>query len=281
MPSIAFATIKGGVGKTTLAAHTAAALADTGRKVLFCDLDPQAHGSLVLGLEPGDRPCVADTFGPRPRYTLDQVVVKAPKRDTLFIAPAAPRMASMERELHQWGHRLQALSRAFKTLSWTPDVIVADTPPSIGAYTEAVLSTFDVVAAPLPSGAFALQGLGEVETTWKDVREGQGQLVAVVNLWDRRTSATNEAMEGVLRQVSVPVLKVRIPRSEAINQAGLAYEVVFDTNKSAFGVPELLALVRELGTRAGLTMKASARRPGRSSEAGHTKGARAGNGTAS
>jgi len=254
MPSIAFATIKGGVGKTTLAAHTAAALADTGRRVLFFDLDPQAHGSLVLGLEPGDRPCLADTFGPRPRHTLEQVVVKAPKRDTLFIAPAVARMAAMERELHQWGHRLQALTRALKTLPWVPDVVVADTPPSIGAYTEAVLATFDVVAAPLPSGAFALQGLGEVETAWREVREGEGQLVAVVNLWDRRTSATNEAMEGVLKQVTVPVLKVRIPRSEAINQAGLAYEVIFDTNKSGFGVPELKALAVELGTRAGLKL---------------------------
>lgn len=257
MPSIAFATIKGGVGKTTLAAHAAAALADTGRRVLFCDLDPQAHGSLVLGLEPGDRPCIADAFGPRPKHTLEHVVVRAPKRETLFIAPAVSRMAAMERELHQWGHRLQALSRALKTLSWVPDVIVADTPPSIGAYTEAVLATFDVVAAPLPSGAFALQGLGEVEATWKDVREGAGQLVAVVNLWDRRTSATNEAMESVLKQVTVPVLKVRIPRSEAINQAGLAYEVIFDTNKSAFGVPELLALTEELGMRAGLKMARS------------------------
>lgn len=53
----------------------------------------------------------------------------------------------------------------------------------------------------------------------------------------------------------MPVLKVRIPRSEAINQAGLAYEVIFDTNKSDFGVPALLALTRKLGTRAGLTMK--------------------------
>jgi chromosome partitioning protein len=255
MPSIAFATIKGGVGKTTLAAHTAAALADTGRRVLFFDLDPQGHSSLVLGLEPGDRPCAADTFGPRPRRALEEVLVQAPKRETLFIAPAVARMAAMERELHQWGHRLQAITRAVRTLSWTPDVVVADTPPNLGAYTEAVLATFDVVAAPLPSGAFALQGLEEIASSWKDVREGDGQLVAVVNMWDRRTTATNDAMEGVLKQVSVPVLEARVPRSEAINQAGLAYEVVFDLSPSAFGVAELRALAEELGARAGLKMK--------------------------
>src|SRR5687768_7088130 len=109
MPSIAFGTIKGGVGKTTLSVHVASALADAGLRVLFLDLDPQAHGSLALGLDAGDRPCIADTFGPRPRYRLEQIVVQSPKRESLFIAPASLRMAAMERDLYQWGHRLQAI----------------------------------------------------------------------------------------------------------------------------------------------------------------------------
>lgn len=252
MAFIAFSTIKGGVGKTTLCAHVAAALADAGRQVLLLDLDPQAHASLVLGLESREGPCVGDALGPRPKHTLAQVVVASPKRPGLFIAPAAPRMAAQERELFQWGHRLQAIPRALKTLGWTPDVILADTPPSIGAFTEAVLASADLVVAPVPTGAFALQGLGEIETAWRDVREQGGALVAVVNLWDRRTTATNEAMEGALSESTVPVLRARIPRSESINQAGLGYEVVFDTSPQAAGVEELRALAQELAKRVGL-----------------------------
>jgi chromosome partitioning protein len=256
MPSIAFGTIKGGVGKTTLAVHVASALADSGRTVLFVDLDPQAHGSLALGLESGDRPCVADAFGPRPRYTLEQVVQRSPKRESLFIAPASLRMAAMERDLYHWGHRLQAIPRALETLGWTPDAVVIDTPPSIGAYTEAVMAYADVWAAPVPTGAFALQGFSELQGAWQQVRENGGQLVAVVNQFDRRTTATNAAMEGALKELSVPVLKMRIPRSEAINQAGLAYEVVFDTDKRAMGIAELRALTGELAKRAGMKFRA-------------------------
>jgi len=252
MALIAFSTIKGGVGKTTLCAHVAACLADAGHRVLLLDLDPQAHASLVLGLETRDGPCVADAFGPRPKHRLDEVVVASPKRPDLFIAPASPRMAAMERELFQWGHRLQAVSRALKTLNWTPDIILADTPPSIGAYTEAVLASAELVVAPVPTGTFALQGLGEIETAWRDVREQGGELVAVVNLWDWRTTSTNEAMEGALKESTVPVLRARIPRSESINQAGLGYEVVFDTSPTAPGVEELRALARELAKRVGL-----------------------------
>lgn len=248
--SIAFATIKGGVGKTTLSVHTATALADSGRKVLFLDFDPQAHASMVLGLDGADRPCLADAFGAKPRHPLSEVVVASARRPNLFIAPASLRMAAMERELYQWGHRLQAIPRALKTLGWEPEVIVADTPPSIGAYTEAVLAFVDLVVAPVPTGAFALQGLTEIENAWRETREGGGQLVVAVNMWDRRTTATNEAMEGALEQLSAPVLKTRIPRSESINQAGLAYEVVFDQGPAAPGVEELRMMANDLLRRA-------------------------------
>lgn len=252
MRTIVFATIKGGVGKTTLAVHTAAALADAGKQVLFIDLDPQAHGSLVLGLEAGDRPSAGDTFGPKPKASMREVVVTSPKRPTLSIAPGCARMAALERELFQWGHRLQAIPRALKTLGFEPDVVVIDTPPAIAAYTEAALYCADVVVAPVPTGAFALQGLGEIETAWRDVSDTHGKLVAVVNQWDRRTQATNQAMEGALEELTVPVLRSRVPRSEAINQAGLAYETVFDTSPSALGVDELRSLAHELGAMVGV-----------------------------
>jgi cellulose synthase operon protein YhjQ len=50
MPLILFSSPKGGVGKTTLAAHVAAILARRGYRVLALDLDPQNALRLHLGL---------------------------------------------------------------------------------------------------------------------------------------------------------------------------------------------------------------------------------------
>ncbi|MFB3891209.1 MAG: ParA family protein [Phycisphaerae bacterium] len=53
MRTIAVINQKGGVGKTTTVANLGAAVAAAGRGVLLVDLDPQAHLTLHLGVEPG------------------------------------------------------------------------------------------------------------------------------------------------------------------------------------------------------------------------------------
>ena len=234
MRIITLATIKGGVGKTVLSAHLAASLASRGVETLFIDLDPQGHASLLLGIdaEPG-APCIGDVLLPKTGRCLDDVVVRD-VRPHLSVAPAILQMALQERQLYAWALRLRAVLKALEQLNEKPDAVVIDTPPHIGAYTEAALHAADLIIAPIPALAGALQGFGDLRAAWAEMQDGRaGNIASVVNMWDGRTKATNAAVIEAIEELGVPVFSARIPRAEVINQAALTHNLVFDHAPSA------------------------------------------------
>lgn len=252
MRTLTFASIKGGVGKTTLAVHTAAGLADLGHRTLLIDLDPQGHATSLAGLEvAAEEPCVADAFGAAPRVRFSEIVQESPRKN-LWVAPATIRMASAERGLFSWGHRLQAIPRALASLREQPDAVVVDTPPQLNAFTESALAVATVVVVPVPAMAHALQGFDEIHMAWRDASDSRGgAMIGAINMWDRRTSATNSAMEQAFKELPVRIAKSRVLRAEVLNQAGLGFELVYDYAPRSEITKCLRGLVKELWRLAG------------------------------
>ncbi|QQR91390.1 MAG: ParA family protein [Myxococcales bacterium] len=229
MKVIAIATIKGGVGKTILSTHLAAALARNGQKTLLLDLDPQGHATALAGIDAHPEAfCVGDVLLRESRLKLDDILVRE-LRPNLDVAPAVLKMAAQERQLYAWALRLKTVRRALDSLERKPDVVVIDCPPHIGGFTEAALHASDLTLAPVPALAGSTQGLEDLRSTWAEMRDGRvGHLACVVNLWDQRTSVTNALVSEMLEASEVPVLDTKIPKSEVVNQAALKQSLVFD-----------------------------------------------------
>ena len=90
--TLAICTHKGGTGKTVTALALAAGLADSGRRCLLVDLDPQAHSTIGIGLD-AIEPTLKDFFERHPALRFRDVLQPAPAVSNLDVAPSDLRLS--------------------------------------------------------------------------------------------------------------------------------------------------------------------------------------------
>ncbi len=162
MRKIAVLNQKGGVGKTTTVVNTAAALAGMGLRVVVVDLDPQAHLTIHLGLEP--QAIVAGSYEvltKEARFEKEIMLV----RPNLWLLPANINLVGAESELVSVVGRETILREAIGPVEDKFDYLIIDCPPSLGLLTLNALAAAEEVLIPLQPHFLALQGFGKLLQT--------------------------------------------------------------------------------------------------------------------
>jgi chromosome partitioning protein len=258
MRSIAIINQKGGVGKTTTAVNLGAALARTGRRVGVIDLDPQAHASLHLGLDP-KRP------GPTCYDLLTGDVslaeLRQPATDNLVVAPSHIDLAAAEVELAGVVGREVILRDKLAVSGDDFDFVLIDCPPSLGVLTINALSAVDDVFLPLQPHFLALHGLSKLMQTIALVASrlnNRLQLAGVVLcLYESGTRLANEVTQDVeqfFREArggnpawrGVRLFGTRIRRNIRLAEAPSFGKSIFDYANSSPGAEDYRALAGEV-----------------------------------
>lgn len=162
--TVALLNQKGGVGKTTTTVNLAASIARRGRPTLVVDLDPQAHATIHLGVEPGENDATSYDTLLDPSRCADAIVRT---RENLAVLPAEVNLAAAETELSDAPDRNARLKQALETLGDEFEFILFDCPPSLGLLTLNALSAAREVVVPMQSHFLALQGVGKLLETVK------------------------------------------------------------------------------------------------------------------
>ncbi|MHC4641797.1 MAG: ParA family protein [Planctomycetota bacterium] len=158
MRKIAVLNQKGGVGKTTTVVNAAAALARMGAKVVVVDLDPQAHLTIHLGLEPQAVGASSYEVLTKEAKFEEEIMLVRPN---LWLLPAN----IAESELVSVVGRETILREAVETVEDKFDYLIIDCPPSLGLLTLNALAATEEVLIPLQPHFLALQGFGKLLQT--------------------------------------------------------------------------------------------------------------------
>jgi len=162
MRTFAILNQKGGVGKTTTVVNTAAALATAGCKVVVLDLDPQAHLTIHLGVEPETIESGSYKVLTQSAKFEDEILLVRPN---LWLLPANINLVGAESELVSVVGRETILREALQTAIDKFDYCFIDCPPSLGLLTLNALAAAQDVLIPLQPHFLALQGFGKLLQT--------------------------------------------------------------------------------------------------------------------
>ena len=186
------------MGKTTTVANTAAALAAMGSKVIAIDLDPQAHLTIHLGLEP--QSIEAGSYGVLTQSArFEEQIVQV--RPNLWLLPANINLVGAESELVSVVGRETILREAIRSSKNVFDYCLIDCAPSLGLLTLNALAAAQEVLIPLQPHFLALQGFGQLLQTVELVNRRINPSLRVKGvllcMFDSRASLPNEVKADI------------------------------------------------------------------------------------
>ena len=245
---IALANQKGGVGKTATAVNLGASLAAAECRTLLIDFDPQANSTSSLGYLTGDvKSDIYDAL--RGKATLEDVALGT-QLQCLQLIPASSDLVGAEVELAEAADRERRLATCMSTIQDRYQVILIDTPPSLGLLTLNALVAANSVLVPLQCEYLALEGLARLIDTMDRVRaelnpelELEGLLLT---MYDPRNNLSQQVARDARQHFGDKVFRTIIPRNVRLSEAPSHGEpaLLYDINSK--GALSYLRLAEEL-----------------------------------
>jgi chromosome partitioning protein len=179
---VAVYSVKGGVGKTTLAVNLAwASAALSSRRTLLWDLDAQGAASYLLGQEPGAKSA-------RASITRDADVsdlIRPSNIPGVDVLPADESLRTLDYAFHDLGKR-KRLAKIAADLSRDYDRVIIDAPPGLTDTSDQILRASDLVVVPVIPSALSQRSLDVIKDYVGRKKGPKVTLAPVFSMVDRR-----------------------------------------------------------------------------------------------
>lgn len=218
---IVVANQKGGVGKTTTTINLSASLAESGKKVLVIDMDPQGNTTSGLGVDKDqtEKTVYEILLG---ELEIEECLIRD-KFKNLSVLPANINLSGAEIELIGIEEKEYLLKKSLEKVKEEFDFILIDCPPSLNMLTINSMCAGDTVLVPIQCEYYALEGLSQLIHTIDLVRERLNPSLeiegVVFTMYDARTNLSLQVVENVKENLNQNIYKSIIPRNVRLAEA--------------------------------------------------------------
>lgn len=243
---IGVANQKGGVGKTTTSVNLASALGVLEKRVLLIDADPQANATSGLGVEEvtystyhllehsaNVRECILPTTSPN-----------------VDIISSHIDLVAAEIELVDKEGREYMLRDALEEVKDEYDYIIIDCAPSLGLITVNALTAADSVIIPIQCEYFALEGLGKLLNTIKNIQKYHNPELDIegllLTMFDVRLRLSNQVVEEINSHFPEIVFETIIHRNTRLSEAPSFGESILKYDAESKGAIQYIQLAEEV-----------------------------------
>ncbi len=255
---ISIANQKGGVGKTTTSVNLSASLGALEKKVLLIDADPQANATSALGVELNDTQRQKTIYEVLEHSINIKKTILKTNSPNLEIIPSTIDLVGSEIELVNYPDREKMLKKQMKEVIHDYDFIIIDCPPSLGLITINCLCASDSILVPIQCEYFALEGLGKLMNTIRQIQSLHNENLSIegllLTMYDSRLRLSNNVIEEVKMHFGEIVFDTIIQRNVTLSEATGFGQSIIKYDANCRGAINYLNLANELIEKNQLTM---------------------------
>lgn len=238
---------KGGIGKTTTCLNLGAIAALDGKRTCLIDLDPQGNlTKTFIQLQEG-QPTIYNLLNysiPFPEVLIETSI------KGLSIIPARSDLAGLERSGASDSKLPYRLREVLKSNAQDFDLMIIDTPPTLGALTINAMTAATHILIPIQPSYYPLQGTSDLIETYNLVKAKLNPtlklLGVLITMYDPRTTLAKEAVDEIRKAFTGKVLITQIHRNVKLEESPAAGQSIFSYAPRSLAAEQYRAAYQEL-----------------------------------
>lgn len=255
MISYAVLSLKGGVGKTTIALNLGAALSALDRRVLLVDLDTQHDLTFSLGVNAIQIKGIEFLLENDLRF--EDILIK--RSENLHLLPAGKKLKDLELSLSNMiGKRHDSyfsylLKNALEPYSQNYDYLFIDCPPALGSLTINALSWVQHVVLPVQCQHLGFEATKKTVSYISKMRKFNNPevraSVVVATMYDVRNKLSEQIIERLVRVFNGRLMRSVIRTNVSLAEAPGFGKTIFEYKPDSHGANDFQNLAYELITK--------------------------------